>query len=112
MSDSAEFIRGYSNEDGKLLEDDELEAMDTLFNAWLAENKMISQGGVIYAGTAKGEIERDKKGHSIIAPAEKLRTLLDKTDDFSRFVQKNNPAAEVKVRLHEYAEPKAGPEAG
>lgn len=112
LSDSAEFIRGYSNVDGKMLENEELETMDTLFNAWLADNEMISQGGVIYAGTAQGGIQQDKKGNPIIVPADKLRTMLEKTDAFSQFVQKHNPSAEVKVRMHEYAAPKAGPEAG
>jgi hypothetical protein len=109
LSDSAEFLRAYSNEKGELLEDDELNAIDTLFNAWLAENNMISKGGVIYAGTAKGDILEDKKGNPVAVPAEKLRAMLD-AGDFSQFVQKNNPAVQVNVRLHAYEAPQAGPE--
>ena len=104
LSDSAEFLRAYSNEKGELLD-----AIDTLFNAWLAENNMISKGGVIYAGTAQGDILEDKKGNPVAVPAEKLRAMLN-TGEFAQFVQKNNPAVQVNVRLHQYEAPQAGPE--
>lgn len=110
LSDSSEFIRGYSNETGDVLEGDELQAMDTLFNAWLAENDMLSKGGVIYQATAHGDIAQDKKGNALIVPAEKLRTLLDKTTEFADFVQKNNKGVQVAVRVHPYDTPTAAPE--
>jgi hypothetical protein len=109
LSDSAEFLRAYSNAKGELLEDEELNAMDTLFNAWLAENDMISKGGVIYAGTTNGDILEDKKGKPVVVPAEKLRAMLD-AGEFAQFVQKKNPEAQVNVRLHPYEAPQAGPE--
>lgn len=110
VSDASEFIRGYSNEEGNALDGDELQAMDTLFNAWLADNGMLSKGGVIYQATASGDIAQDKKGNELLVPAEKLRTLLDKTTEYADFVQKNNKAVQVLVRVHPFDAPTAAPE--
>lgn len=110
VSDSSEFIRGYCDDEGNVLDEEKVQVMDTLFNAWLADNNMLSKGGVIYQATAQGDIAQDKKGNALVAPAEQLRTLLDKTNGFGEFVQKNNKEVQVAVRLHPYDAPTATPE--
>ena len=111
VSDNGEFIRGYSDQDGNPLNDDAQEAINMVFNAWLAENHLISNPPVICEGTPDGKIKEDKKGNPIVVQGEKLRTLLDdpKTG-FSAFVQKRNPATNIEVRLFDYDEAIAAPE--
>ena len=54
---AAQFLRGYSA-DGAPLDAELLAACDDLFNAWLAENNIISQGGQLYEATDNGAMIR------------------------------------------------------
>jgi hypothetical protein len=112
ISDEGEFIRAYSI-DGKVLEGDRLEAMDTLFNAWLAqaENNMIMQDGIIYSGTDKGEVIKDKSREETKARTDRIRTMLaDTKTGFEHYVQQKKPQAQIEIRRHEQEVEKPTPQ--
>lgn len=111
VSDNGEFIRGYSDPDGNPLDDDAQEAINMVFNAWLAESHLISNPPMIYVGTADGKIQEDKKGNPVVVQGEKLRSMLDDPKSgFAAFVQERNPTTKVAVRLFDYDEATAAPE--
>ena len=105
ISDEAEFKRAYSI-DGKVLEGDALEAMDTLFNAWLAQpgNEMIMQDGIIYSGTDQGEVAKDNSSNAVKERADKVRQLLsDPVKGFESYVQDKKQGAKIEIIRHEEA---------
>lgn len=102
VNNAAQFLRGYSSE-GEAVEPAVAEMMDELFNSWLAENKMISKGGVIYEVTEDGQVKKDAKGNDINADAEKLRERISSpTDGFERFVARKSEALRVTAREQAY----------
>lgn len=111
VSRDSEFLRGYSS-GGKALDDSTNAELDTLFNAWLAENNMISKGGVIYESDEAGEIKYDKgEGAPKKADADELkRQIYDKSSGFERFVHERKEDIEFTVREHAYPKEKT-PEA-
>lgn len=86
LSDMSQFLRGYSV-NGNPLDPELLDPCDKLFNAWLAENNLLSKHGQIYETMDNGEIRKDAKGMPITADPDKIRTLL------------NNPAKSFQVYL-------------
>ena len=112
VGDKADFLRAYSKGDGNPLEGEELEAMDRLFNAWLAqpENKMLMQDGVIYRGTDEGEVLQDTSEDTVKARANKIRELLkDPVRGFERYVELKKPGAQVRIVQHEAPQEEIAP---
>jgi hypothetical protein len=102
ISDNAEVLRGYNTDDG-LLSDEESLPLDQLFNAWLADNDMLTKDGVIYQSTADGEIKQDEKGQNKRANAEKLRELIkDEKKGFSQYVSKKSSSTKMTPVEHPY----------
>ncbi len=102
IGDGAEFKRAYSI-NGQQLDGEALDAMDTLFNAWLAqpENNMIMKDGVIYAAADSGEIKPDQSAAVALARAEKIREMLrDNTHGFEHYVQQKKESARVNIVQH------------
>lgn len=99
---SSQFMRAYTSE-GNMLTGEALDAMDTLFNAWLAKNNMISEGGVIYEGLNTGEIKK-VDGVNVRVNPEKLLALLN-GDGFQMYVQKTTSKVNhIITRQNEYEE--------
>jgi hypothetical protein len=110
LSDASEYKRAFSS-DGELLDGESLDAMDTLYNAWLAEQQLISKGGVIYQGTEEGDIREDKQGNPIKANAERLRAMMmDDKRGFSAYVKTNNKDIQMIIHQHTYEQPQQSPE--
>ncbi len=74
ISDDGQYVRAYSNTAEGVDEETAL-AMDTIFNAWLAKDHMISKGGVIYEGTDSGEIKKNDQGGDVRVTGDKLEKL-------------------------------------
>ena len=111
VSDNGEFIRGISDPDGNPLDDDAQEAINMVFNAWLAESHLINNPPMICVGTADGKLQEDKKGNPVAVQGGKLRAMLDDPKSgFAAFVQERNPSTKVDVRLFDYDEATAAPE--
>lgn len=106
VSQSAQFKRAYTR-DGQMLVGAELDAMDTLFNAWLAKNNLISQGGSIYAGTSKGEIKQHN-GQPVIADPHALIARLNE-GEFERYVHEKNKKITIAVRENDYGDTQPEP---
>ncbi len=82
-----------------------VDALDKLFNAWLAENYMISKGGVIYEGTKDGRIKQDEKGEKVRANPETLRNKISNKDaGFAHYVQKHNKSIHITVQEQPFPE--------
>ena len=93
VSDESELLRGYSSGDDPL-EDDAVNAMDILFNAWLAQNQMFSKGGIIYEGTPA--TENPKRVN-----ADTLRNKLgDSETGFGKFA--DHKSIQLTSHAHEY----------
>jgi hypothetical protein len=114
ISDNAEFIRGYTS-DGQPLGDVTTDALDKLFNAWLATQRIetadgqvidfISKDGFIYKAV-NGEIIQDMQGTPVKVDPNEFRVLLsEQATGFEAFVRKNNKDVEhVAIHLHPYPE--------
>lgn len=81
MDNQAHFLRGFSS-GGNPLDANSVKAMDNLFNAWLAENNMISKDGVLYQcdeNGNKGKVANAAQVKELIGDAEKgFASYLDK----------------------------------
>lgn len=66
-----------------------VEALDKLFNAWLALNGIISKGGALYQADPKGQILLNRQGQQIKADPQQFKTLInDPINGFQAFVAK------------------------
>lgn len=87
LSNTAELLRGYSQE-GAPLDEETLAVIDKLFNAWLAQDELVSKGGVIYEGTTEGDPKTDAQGNPIRANATELRQKIP--EEFNSYAKKYN----------------------
>lgn len=114
VSDKAELVRGYAIA-GTPLDEQVVAGMDKLFNAWLANQGMISLDGVIYEyemNEKSKEIQprHDEQGNPVRAQADKLRSMItDPENGFKHYVQEKNAAVQIIAQDHSTAERKAGP---
>lgn len=76
VSDQSELLRGYPQ-----LDDVTIASMDKLFNALLARNNGISEGGYVYEGTTDGKIKLDEHGHQLKMKPEKIWDVINKFPD-------------------------------
>ncbi len=76
FSDKSEFLRGYSA-DSQSLTGESLKSMDTLFNAFLAENNMVSDGSVLYESNEQGKPKLDAQGNKIKVDAQTARDVIN-----------------------------------
>ncbi|STX27727.1 Dot/Icm secretion system substrate [Legionella beliardensis] len=115
ISDLAQLLRAFSL-DNQPLSPEVASVIDKLFNAWLAEQDMVSKGSAIYEADASGKIKTDKQGNPIKADAEKIRQLIhdrDKgfdqflNDKFSKLITDKNITASIQE--HKYPAQKAQP---
>jgi hypothetical protein len=101
LSDTADLLRAYS-EGGELLNDDDIVAMDKLFNSWLVSKDYLSEGGVIYLSDKNGEVKEDSAGQPIRADASILkRQIEDDKTGFRAYVQERNESVQLSTRFHE-----------
>lgn len=100
INDLSQLLRGYSSESKSL--DPEIVAMlDKLFNAWLAENNIVSKDGVLYQSEANGVIKTDSKGRPLIANHDQVKSLL--TDNKKGLIQYfQTKGVEMEVAQHPY----------
>lgn len=108
LSDEAQFLRLYSA-NGKPLDSELLNCCDKLFNAWLAENGMLSKQGQIYEITDDGEIKQDKNGEPITADPGQVRALLKEqnAESFEAFLNR----MKIKLTTEEHSYPAQQPTA-
>lgn len=99
ISDNSELLRGPSS-GGEPMNPD---AMDTLFNAWLAQHDVICKGSVLYEATEDGEIKKDAGGDPVKADPEKIRQLIsDRQEGFAHYMEDNHLKSATVVQ-HDYA---------
>jgi hypothetical protein len=110
VSDASQLIRGYSD-NGTPLDKQTSEAMDVVFNAWLATKNYISKDGIVFQSTESGEIQKDKAGNPIKAnPAELRAAIKDLQDGFKSYAEDKNSTLDVTVKEHPYTAPKKAQE--
>jgi hypothetical protein len=82
-----------------------VDALDKLFNAWLALNGIISQGGALYKADAKGTILLNSQQQRIKVDPQQFKILMnDSTHGFQAFVAKKG--IHVKTIQREFPEQK------
>lgn len=110
VSDEGNFLRGYvigdkvldssSSEDDKIIND-----IDELYNAWLAENGMLSQGSEIYLADPHGNILKDMQGQKKRAEGRRVRDLMEDPDKgFQQYMSKRG--IQVNTTQHSYPKEK------
>ena len=66
-----------------------IDALDKLFNAWLALNGIVSKGGALYKADTKGAILLNPQKQPIKVDPQLFKTLMDDpTQGFEAFVAK------------------------
>ena len=89
----------------KPLDDKAAAAMDKIFNAWLAQNNMISKGGIIYEAGNDGQIKKDAQGNLVNMDPEIIKKkIMSPENGFESFVRKYNKSLEITMRLHPFPE--------
>lgn len=108
--DLSHLLRAFTH-DKQSLSPEMASVLDKLFNAWLAENDMISKDSIIYEADEKGEEKRDKNGNPIRANAEKLRDLIgNEQEGFTSYLRKiftqhmNDKQLNCIIQEHAYPE--------
>ena len=100
INNQGDFIRGYSS-GGKALSDQSLESMDKLFNAWLAENNVVSQDSIFYESNKNGEIIKDEDGRNMIANPDQIKDLVsDPEKGFQKYLDLKG--INLTTQQHEY----------
>lgn len=88
VNEQSQFLRLYS-QDGQTLDPKTLESTDKLFNAFLAENNIVSQGSVLYQSTDHGQIKLDAAGNKARVDAQKFKDLISDPDKgFQKYMAK------------------------
>lgn len=76
ISVAGEILRGYSAGGQQIKDPVILEMLDKLFNAWLAENNIVSKASALYEANAKGEITHDANGE-VKVNSEHIKQLMN-----------------------------------
>lgn len=79
INESAQLLRGYSAEGEWVKDPVVVDALDKIFNAWLAQHNVVSSSSVLYEANALGEIKRDASG-DVHADVEKIKSLMSDPD--------------------------------
>lgn len=92
ISDKGEFRRGLSVDGveldaGKKSDRGTIEAVDNLFNTWLADDQLISDDSVIYESDGNGNILTDEDGNKVRADGGELRELMNGDNGFEAYMQ-------------------------
>ncbi|RUR12449.1 hypothetical protein [Legionella sp. km772] len=59
-----------------VIDDKTTDALDKIFNAWLAFHNILSQDGRLYKSDSKGQIMRNAQGGSITINAQEFKLLM------------------------------------
>lgn len=101
MDDMSQFLRVYLLENEDLVDENRANVLDTYWNLWLTQNKMIGQDGVIYRADEHGENTKNER-----VPASELKEKMPGLEDYLRSSQLN-----VTVRQYQEAAPTETPSA-
>lgn len=100
LSDLSEYIRGCSA-GGKKLEEAIMAAFDKLYNSWLAEHGMVTEGSIIYMADEAGNIQKDGKGQKVKADKERILELMrDPEKGFEKFCDDKGIKGEAREQKY------------
>ncbi len=99
MNDDAEFLRGYVQENDELTEE-EITALDSQLIAWLADEQLISKGGVIYELPENSTVD-DVNENTKHVNHQKFISLLK--NKFVKHLKHNN--INLRIQEQKYPEP-------
>jgi hypothetical protein len=102
IDENAQFLRGFFAE-GKALEANEVQSLDILFNAWLANQGIVSKGGALYEADQKGQIKTDNAGQPIKADSNLIIKELITNKSFEAYVKKQG----INITSEEHSYPNA-----
>jgi hypothetical protein len=99
INDNSQFIRGYSAA-GRPMDEESVQNMDKLFNAWLAENNKISKGSTLYESDERGQILRNAQGENIKADSQEIKQMIvDESKGFSQFLRQFNKEDNQEINM-------------
>lgn len=96
FNDLSEMLRGYKSE-GKPLNPKLQEALDKLFNAWLAKDNIVTKNSTLYECNSDGTIKKDANGHEVRANTEKIK---EKIEGLIAFIR--DKGVQTTVNFREY----------
>ncbi len=76
INDKAELLRGFSSQGEALKDPVIVDALDKIFNAWLAKNNVISKDSSLYKVDINGKILKDANGQ-VKADVEQVKKLMN-----------------------------------
>ena len=102
LSDDAEIIRAYTDDNGQAVSNDESQTLDSLFNAWLAEHGYLTKEGVICEANADGSVKKENNQNKK-ADAERVRELItDSKEGFTKYVESKSDSLKIEAVKHEH----------
>lgn len=104
IGDSSEFRRGYSS-GTKAVDAPSVSALDNIYMAWLAENKLGTEQGVVYRTDAKGNFQMNGANKVKADPEVVKKLVVDPEYGLAKYAQ--NRGIDLKCVQHPYLSPKA-----
>lgn len=100
VGNDGKILRAFIDGDQPISDTNLQEALDKLFNAWLAENNIKTKGSVLYEATIDGKIRQKEGGGDMVADAKKVEALLRDANKGlqSYFEERGIPTKEVIQR--------------
>ena len=102
IEDTGEYKRSYLIAGKEVNAGEIADAIDALFNAWLAkpENSMVMQDGFIREGNKNGQVIQDAaSSDSAKKRAEKIKKILeDPEHGFARYFMQKKPNAKIEIK--------------
>ena len=104
INEESEVLRGYDL-NNQTASDEQIQALDGLFNAWLTRQNWLCKDGVIYQTNAQGKVLTEN-GKDIIASSSQFETLIkDEITGLNAYVSKKSPNIEIEVNQVDFPEP-------
>lgn len=104
ISEQGEYMRAFSTGENNLVSPESTDALDTLFNHWLAEQGYISKESRIFEMDENGKIKLDEDGKPIAANKEDIeQKLTDPRVGFETYMKDKGARLTVYERPYEKA---------
>lgn len=104
LGNGGEILRRYTDENGASLDEKTVSALDESLNAWLSQQSLQCQGGVVYQATSQGDIKKDSSGNSLIANVDALRKKIasNQREGFKAYLKQQKPSLTITINEQSY----------
>lgn len=104
INDKAQLLRGYSSEGKQISDPVIVDALDKIFNSWLAKNNVVTRDSVLYEADITGKIIHDVNG-DVKANPEQIKKLMNDIDKGLTKFSKDKDFSFIVDNSHVYPAP-------